>query len=117
LPFTDDISVVVASNGFASGRVCIVFGSGDFQKVKDGDVIVASMTRPEFAPILKKAAAIVTNEGGVTCHTAIVSRELNIPCIIGTQNATRVLHDGDLVKVDADKGVVRVLERVTERQG
>ena len=69
------------------------------------------MTRPEFLPIMKKAGAIVTDEGGVTCHAAIVSRELKIPCIIGTQVATSQLKDGDFIEVNADKGYVRKLKK------
>lgn len=68
-----------------------------------------SMTRPEFVPLMKKAAAIITDEGGITCHAAIVSRELNIPCIIGTRIATKVLKDGDYIEVDADNGIVKIL--------
>ena len=64
------------------------------------------MTRPEFVPILKLAGAIVTDEGGITCHAAIVSRELGIPCVIGTQNATKALNDNDVVEIDAGKGIV-----------
>jgi len=60
---------------------------------------------------MKRAGAVITDEGGITCHAAIVSRELGIPCIIGTKIATRTLRDGDLVEVDADTGVVRILER------
>ncbi len=60
---------------------------------------------------MRKAKAIVTDEGGVTCHAAIVSRELKIPCIVGTKIATRVLKDGDLVEVDADKAVIKILKR------
>ncbi|MEI6650107.1 MAG: PEP-utilizing enzyme [Candidatus Moraniibacteriota bacterium] len=107
--FNDSLSGVTASKGRASGPVRVVMGRDDFDKVEEGDILVASMTRPEYAPILRKAAAIVTNEGSVTCHAAIVSRELGIPCIIGTQNATRILKDGDLVEVDADQGIVRKL--------
>ena len=61
---------------------------------------------------MQKAGGIITDEGGITCHAAIVSRELGKPCIIGTKIATQILHDGDLVEVDADKGVVRIIERV-----
>lgn len=107
---SDTLFGTSASKGCASGSVRIVLGRKDFEKVKHGDVIVASMTRPEYASVLKRASAIITNEGSVTCHAAIVSRELGIPCIIGTQNATRVLHDGDLVEVDADRGIITVLE-------
>jgi hypothetical protein len=70
------------------------------------------MTRPEFVPLMKKAGAIITNEGGITCHAAIIARELKKPCIIGTKIATQVLKDGDFVEVDADAGVVRILEQV-----
>jgi len=68
------------------------------------------MTRPEFLPAMKKSVAVVTDEGGLTCHAAIVSRELGIPCIIGTKIATKVLKTGDLVEVNANHGVVRVMK-------
>lgn len=103
------IKGVVASRGLTKGTVRVILSSEEFNKMQNGDVIVTSMTRPEFAPILKMASAIVTNEGGITCHAAILSRELGIPCIIATVNATQVLKDGDMVEVDADKGVVRVI--------
>ena len=72
-----------------------------------GDVLLAVMTRPVYVPAMRKASAIVTNEGGVTCHAAIVSRELGIPCVIGTKIATKVFKDGDLIEVDADKGLAK----------
>ncbi|MBU4375398.1 hypothetical protein KKH38_02760 [Patescibacteria group bacterium] len=75
------------------------------------DILVTSMTRIEFVPLMRKAKAIITDEGGIACHAAIVSRELGIPAIIGTKIATQVLKDGDLVEVDADKGVVKILEK------
>lgn len=103
------IKGVVASKGVVKGRVKVILNTGEFSKMQDGDVIVTSMTRPEFAPILKMASAIVTNEGGITCHAAIISRELRIPCIIATVNATQVLKDGDMVEVDADSGMVRII--------
>ena len=65
------------------------------------------MTRPEYLPLMKKASAIVTDEGGITCHAAIVSRELGKPCVIGTKVATSTFHDGDVVEVDATKGTVK----------
>jgi pyruvate, water dikinase len=74
-----------------------------------GDVLVTGMTRPEFVPLMKLASAIVTDEGGITCHAAIVSRELGKPCVIGTKNATKVLRDGMLIEVDAEKGIVRII--------
>ena len=97
----------VANQGKSVGKVKIIITSHDFNKMHRGDILVTQMTRSEYLPILHKAAAIVTDEGGITCHAAIISRELGIPCIIGTQIASSVLRDGDLVEVDADKGVVR----------
>ena len=70
------------------------------------------MIKPDYLSAMKKAVAFVTDEGGITCHAAIVARELNKPCIIGTKIATKVLKDGDEVEVDADKGVVKILKRV-----
>ncbi|MEK7093498.1 MAG: PEP-utilizing enzyme [Patescibacteria group bacterium] len=90
---------------------------GKVQIIKDpekdifiaGNILVTSMTRPEFVPLMKHALAIITDEGGIACHAAIVSRELKKPCIIGTKNATQILKDGDEVEVDTDKGIVRKL--------
>ena len=69
------------------------------------------MTTVDFVPLMQKACAIVTDEGGILCHAAIVSREMRKPCVIGTKVATKSLKDGDLVEVDAGKGVVNVLDR------
>lgn len=96
--------------GKVRGIVCKVMGHGDFGKIQAGQVLVSPMTMPDFLPVISKAGAIITDEGGITCHAAIVSRELKIPCIIGTKIATKVLKDGDLVEVDANKGVVRILK-------
>jgi phosphohistidine swiveling domain-containing protein len=103
----DKISGTVASGGKVSGEVKVIFGESGFYKMKSGDILVTGMTRPEMLPIMKKAAAIVTDEGGLTCHAAIVARELKIPCIVGTKISTKILKDGDKVEVDADNGVVR----------
>ncbi len=65
------------------------------------------MTHPEFLVLMKKASAVITDEGGITCHAAIVAREMGKPCVIGTKIATKVLKDGDLVEVNADKGIVK----------
>jgi len=69
------------------------------------------MTEVDYVPYLKKVKAIITNEGGIVCHAAIISRELGIPCIIGTKIATKVLKDGDIVEVNANKGIIKVLKR------
>ena len=76
-----------------------------------GDVLVCDMTSPIYLPLMARAGAIITNRGGVTCHAAIVARELNVPCIIGTKNATEILKCGDLVEVDADHGVVTIINK------
>ncbi|MEM0350862.1 MAG: putative PEP-binding protein, partial [Archaeoglobaceae archaeon] len=95
-----------ASPGIASGYVKIVSGLEDIAKVKDGDVLVAVMTTPDMVPAMKRASAIVTDEGGMTCHAAIVSRELGVPAVVGTKKATEVLKDGMLVTVDGERGIV-----------
>jgi phosphohistidine swiveling domain-containing protein len=99
-----------AFGGLIRGRIKVIIRENDFPKFKDGEVLVTHMTRPEFVPLIKKASAIITDEGGITCHAAIVSRELKKPCIIGTKHATQVLKDGDMVEVDANKGIVRILK-------
>ena len=106
-----EIKGATASPGKIIGTAKIVLNQNDFAKVEKGDVIVASMTRPEYVPIMKKASAIITDEGGITCHAAIVSRELNLPCITGTQIATRALQDGDLIDVNADHGLIKIIRR------
>jgi phosphohistidine swiveling domain-containing protein len=75
-----------------------------------GDILVTPSTTPDYVPVLKKVSAIITNEGGVLCHAAIISRELRIPCIIGTNNATKILQSGQMVQVDAEQGIVRVID-------
>jgi len=99
--------------GRVKGKVRIIDWEKDFSKFKKGEILVTAMTRPEFMSILRKASAIVTDEGGITCHAAIVSRELKIPCVIGTQTATKLLKDGDLVEVDANRGIVKIIKKWT----
>ncbi len=100
----------IASKGKINGTVRIILDSENYKDFNDGDILVTSMTRPEFLPLMKKAGAVITNEGGVTCHAAIVSRELKIPCIIGTKIATLFLKDGDKVEVDANTGTIKVIK-------
>ncbi|MGB6838838.1 MAG: phosphoenolpyruvate synthase, partial [Microgenomates group bacterium] len=95
-----------ASPGIATGHVRIIKNPKEINKVKKGDVLVSTMTSPDFVPAMKKAAAIVTDQGGQTSHAAIVSRELGVPCIVGTKEATTKLKDGMLVTVDGAKGLV-----------
>ena len=110
----EDVEILTgscASMGAATGPVRICSNIASLEKVQQGDVLVASMTRPEYVSAMKKAVAIVTDEGGITCHAAIVSRELGIPCVIGTKKATKVLKDGWVVQVKANHGEVTVLEK------
>lgn len=107
----DDITEIIgtpASFGKAKGIVKICKGAKEAtEKVKKGDILVCGMTLPEYVLAMKKAAAIITDEGGITCHAAIISRELGVPCITGTKIAQKVLKDGMKVEVDADNGIVR----------
>ncbi len=115
---SDVIKGVTASKGVHRGIVKVVrtlFTVADvaqeIAKVQQGDVLVSSTTGPEIMAACQRAGAIVTNEGGITSHAAVVSRELGIPCIIGTKNGDKLLKDGDLVEVDADHGIVKILKR------
>lgn len=99
----------VAYKGKVAGKAVLIFKREDMNKFKDGEIIVSPMTEPGYIPIMKKARAIVTDEGGMLCHAAIVAREMKKPCIIGTKIATKVLKDGDLVEIDANKGIVKIL--------
>ncbi len=106
----DKLKGECAFPGKALGRVCLVNKAEEMKKFKEGDILVSNVTDPSLLPIMKKASAFVTNQGGLTCHAAIVARELKIPCVIGTKIATRILKDGDMVEVDAEKGKVRVIK-------
>jgi len=97
--------------GIVRAKVRLIFKKEDFYKFKSGEVLVAPNTRPEYVPIMRIAKAIISEEGGITCHAAIVSRELKKPSIVGVQGATSILQDGDLVEVDATKGVVKILKK------
>ncbi len=99
-----------AQFGRVMGHVKIVRIKADVVKITQGDILVTEMTNPDYVPYMKIAGAVVTDEGGATCHAAIASRELKIPCIVGTKIATKVLKDGMLVEVDANKGVVRIIK-------
>ncbi|MBI3573704.1 hypothetical protein HY090_01500 [Candidatus Kaiserbacteria bacterium] len=104
-------TVAYSSSSRLQGMVKLVFNSYDIKSFEEGFVLVTPMTAPDFLGAMQKSLAIITDEGGVTCHAAITARELKKPCIIGTKNATKVLKDGDMVEVDAEKGIVRILGR------
>ena len=95
-----------SSPGAAVGEVQIILDPDQIGRVLDGDILVAEMTTPDFVPAMKRALAIVTDRGGRTAHAAIVSRELGIPCVVGTGEATKILHDGQIVTVDGARGLV-----------
>jgi len=95
-----------ASPGIATGAVKIILDLSHLNKIQKGDILVTKMTTPDFVPAMKRATAIITDEGGMTAHAAIVSRELGIPCIVGSRKATSILSDGQVITVDAKRGVV-----------
>ena len=101
---------IPAAPGTAEGPVAIVLDPDkDATKMKKGAVLVTSSTRPDFLPLMRRAAAIVTDEGGMLAHAAIVSRELKIPCAVGTKTATKALKDGDIVRVDGTAGTAELV--------
>ena len=108
---------VVAHKGKVTGRVTLIkYGDNAFARLPElisnmpeENILVADTTAPELLMACTKAAAILTNQGGMMSHAAIISRELNIPCIVGLKNITDNVCDGDLVEVDADNGIVRIL--------
>ena len=105
------ISGQTAYPGYVQDRVSRVDSAKDLEKYVPGNVVVSINTSPDLMPALRSCSAIVSDEGGIMCHAAIVSRELKKPCVIGTKVATKVLKEGDLVEVDAEKGIVRILKR------
>ena len=100
-----------ANRGVARGIVKILLSSKDFNKLLTGEILVTTMTSVDFVPVMKRASAFITNGGGITSHASIISREMNKPCIIGTKIATKVLKDGDLVEVDAERGIVKIIKK------
>ncbi|KKP64257.1 MAG: PEP-utilizing enzyme, mobile domain protein [Candidatus Moranbacteria bacterium GW2011_GWF2_34_56] len=110
----EEISGICAYSGTVHGKIRKIILKNDISKIKKGEILLTHMTSPDFLSAFKKAIAVITDEGGATCHAAITSRELKKPCIVGTKIATQVLKDGDLVEVDADEAVVRILKRADE---
>lgn len=100
-----------ATSGQAKGKVKIINFPEDMKGMQEGDIMISTSTTPDLVPAMKKAAAIVTEQGGITSHAAIISRELGIPCVVGTKIATKVLKDGDLVDVDATHGKVTIIQK------
>jgi phosphohistidine swiveling domain-containing protein len=107
-----EVSGIGASQGRVVGtaRICLSADSA-LEKISDGDILVTGMTMPDFVPAMKLSRAVVTDEGGLTCHAAIIARELGIPCVVGTKMATRVIEDGDTLEVNANHGVVKIVKK------
>lgn len=112
---SEEIKGATASQGVAKGPVTIVRSVLDLSRVKKGDILVAVTTHPDYVPAMQKAAAIVTDEGGITSHAAIIARELGLPCIVGTRHATKLLKDADEIEVDANSGIVRKIKGKKKR--
>ncbi len=110
----EELKGQTAFKGLVKGLVRIIKKRKDMQKFRKGEIIVSPMTDPSYLPIMKQAISFITDEGGTLCHAAIVARELKKPCIIGTKIATKVLKDGDLVEVDANKGTVKILKKAND---
>lgn len=100
------IKGIGVSPGKASGKIKVILNVKDIVRFQKGEILVTEMTTPDWVPAMKIAAAVITNLGGKTCHAAIVSRELGVPCIVGTENATKVLNEGEVVTVDGQRGIV-----------
>jgi phosphohistidine swiveling domain-containing protein len=107
----EEVKGSVAFKGVARGRVRIINSFADMPSFLEKEILITEMTNPDYIPIIKKAVSIVTDEGGMTCHAAIAAREFKVPCVVGTKIATQVFKDGDLVEVDADRGIVKIIKR------
>ena len=113
---TSDIKGSIANKGVVRGLARVVNVKDLNQFIKDskafqrGEILVTTMTSPVMVPIIEKAAGIITDEGGITSHAAVVSREFKIPCIVGTHGASSIIKTGDMVKLDADQGVVKIVK-------
>ena len=107
----ESIRGIPASPGIVQGKVRVITGTADLHKVERGDIIVTAMTDPSYLQAIARAQGIITDHGGMLCHPAIVARELQKPCIVGTKVATQALKDGEFVELNATKGTVHVLHR------
>ena len=105
-----EVKGMIAMRGKAIGRVKILYKTEDINKIEAGDILIAPMTTPDHIIAMDKASAFVTDEGGIACHAAIIAREFGKPCIVGTDNATKVFKDNDLVFVNADEGTVKIFK-------
>ena len=106
------VTGLAAAPGLVAGRVRVLRSPSEGKLLEAGEILVAPMTNPDWVPVIRRAGALVTDSGGTTCHAAIVSRELGVPCIVGARRATELLHDGMTVTVDATHGAVYEGDRV-----
>ena len=103
----DEIKGTIAFRGKVRGKCRLVNDPFKEHAFNAGDILITGMTRPEFTKFMEKASAIVTDAGGVLCHAAITAREMKIPCIVGTEKATKIFKEGDFLEVDAEKGIIK----------
>ena len=103
------ISGSIANRGKVRGKARILTTYKDTYKVEKGDIIVATMTTPDYVSAMEKASGFITDEGGITCHAAILSREFNVPCIVGTVIGTKEIQDGQMIELDAYTGKVYII--------
>lgn len=104
------IKGIPASSGEVRGKVRVILSPEDFSKFEAGEILVTRSTNPEWTPLLAVAKAVITDTGGALCHAAIVSREYGIPAVVGTQNATGILKDGQTIEVSGSEGLIKLLE-------
>lgn len=104
------ISGSIANRGKVKGIARVLTKYQDIYRVEKGDIIVATMTTPDYVSAMEKASGFITDEGGITCHAAILSREFNVPCIVGTINGTKEIQDGQMIELDAYNGKVYILK-------
>lgn len=109
-----NIAGIGVSRGVTRGIVYILLSPRELSHMKKGRILVSPMTSPDYIVAMRKAKGVVTDTGGLTCHAAIISRELGIPCVVGTKIATKVLNDGDLIEINAKEGIVKILEKSNE---
>ena len=105
-----ELKGICGNPGKAKAKARVILKTKDFPKFKKGEILVASFTTPDFIVVMKKAAGIVTDFGGITSHAAIVSRELKVPCVVNTEQATKLIKTGDLIEIDADNGIVKKIK-------
>ncbi|MBC8500402.1 MAG: hypothetical protein ISS25_03735 [Nanoarchaeota archaeon] len=106
---TSTLKGTPASLGKAVGKAFVAKSSSTLKKFEKGGILIAPATSADFVPVMRKSAAIITEMGGITSHAGIISREFNVPCIVGVKNATKILKTGDKIEVNADKGVIKKL--------